>query len=139
MKQVLLHCCDFKTDVLDPARYDIGYICLSEDNFVGYLGQWLYVFDLGLLRNKFSIEKSNTEGMFLNIRAGDHDYHYRSQSLGVEYRIHEKIVVADYAICVVKNFNVMEGKLERYLCDHVYRAVDIEFGSRTLIMEEEKS
>ncbi len=130
MKRLLFHVCDFKTDILDPKNYSENMICLSEDAFVGSLGQWLYIFEYIELEKNFYIEERGSGGAFLFINSlynFNKKYKFQSNSLKKEFRIFKPINISKHAISVVKNFNVLKGELSTYLNEEVIKREKMEF------------
>ena len=130
MKRLLFHVCDFKTDILDPKNYSKNAICLSEDAFVGSLGQWLYIFEYDMLVKNFNIQECTSGGAFRFISSHYNPfkkYKFESNHLEKEYRIHRPINIKENAIGVVKNFNILKGELSTYLNEEVIKREKMEF------------
>lgn len=110
---ILCHVSNEKHDILIPQKPE-NAICFSEDKFVTYFGQYLYLFDLDVLTQNFNIRKVLTEGCqgscFLHS-----EYHqnevlkYKSQPLGYEWRIYEPVDVDRFALGVIEHWNHMQG------------------------------
>ena len=115
---ILCHVSDKKLDVLSPQPPE-NAICFSEDVFISYFGEYLYLFDLNKIRCKFGLVKQKTEGLF-SIHEINHrstsigKIYYRSKPLKDEWRCFEPIDVKKYAIGVLEHWNHTEGVIGKH-------------------------
>ena len=119
MKRLLFHVCDFKVNFLNPEKYPTKAICLSEDTFVGAIGQYLYIFEYETLDKYYNIEVIPSGGQYCFIKKREKEYSFVSDSLGKEFRIYNSIDVNKHALGITKNFNVLKGILKKYAMDRV--------------------
>lgn len=114
MKKLLYHSFDRRVDILEPRKYSCGCICLSEGVFLGYLGEYLYIFEHETLQKHFNLTSNPTTGAQAFSRVNFEQkrmYHFISDSIEKEFRIYEPIDIGRYAIGVVQNYNVLKGEL----------------------------
>ena len=122
MKRLLYHSLDKRVDVLEPEKYHGRVICLSEGTFLGYLGQWLYIFEYSTIDKYYSLTPNSTTGARTILRSSfpeETTFMFESPSIDKEYRIYEPINVKLHAIGVVQNYNALEGVLLTKLRDKV--------------------
>jgi len=116
MKRLLYHVCDHDVEILDPKHYEENAICFSEHQFLGILGQYLYIFEFDTLYNNFRLDKYPSGGYFINkIMDLNTRYKYESEPIKFEYRISDPIDVKQFCIGKVKNYNALKGILEKYI------------------------
>jgi hypothetical protein len=115
MIKLLYHVSDFKVDILKPQCYRESSICFSEDCFLGFLGQYLYIFSFDVLSNNFNLTKNMTGGAKAYCKTetgkGAKEYLFSSKSIDYEYRVYESIQINKYCLSVVKNYNVLKGSM----------------------------
>ena len=111
MKTIICHVSDKKYDILIPQPPE-NAICFSENKFITYFGQFLYLFDLDTMIKNFNIRKLPTSGLtsthYLNY---DERIQFKSQSLGHEWRIFGPIEVDKHAIGVIEHWNHANGTI----------------------------
>ena len=113
MKTIICHVSDQKHDVLIPQQPE-NAICFSENKFITYFGQYLYLFDLETMEKHFNIIKLPTGGICgtcqMSPEASGLDYlRYESQGLGHEWRIYEPVDIHKYCLGIVEHWNHMVG------------------------------
>ena len=130
LRRLLFHVSDDLHEVLEPYKTNTESkpcICLSEGSFLGYLGQWLYIFELKTLLRDFRVVRTETAGLELGMHAFGSAYRYRSKELGHEYRIYEPILVSSYALGVAQNFEANKGMLERRVHGEMVRMAEVDW------------
>lgn len=105
MKNVLCHVSDKKYDVLKPID---RYIYFSENNFISYFGQYLYIFDKQLLIDKYGVVKQVSKGLCSTFQMDYEFVYFKSKELGGEWISQSEINTSD-AICILEHWNHMEG------------------------------
>lgn len=108
---ILCHVSDKKVYTLEPQE-PTGAICFSEDKFITYFGEYLYLFDLATLQENFRIEKLPTTGLYHTQYLppeGKEVIQYRSKSLEYEWRVYDCIPVDEFALGMLEHWNHMEG------------------------------
>lgn len=115
MKRLLYHVSDKRHDILDPIESPLGCICFSEGAFVGYFGEFLYIFEYEVLLKNYDIVLMPSNGLNARVLAGKHSYVFTGQLLGKEYRSYLPVDVNKHALDVAENFNVLKGVLEKRL------------------------
>lgn len=136
MNKLLFHVSNEKYDTLRPKKED-NYeecICFSENAFISYFGQHLYIFDFQTLNSNFNVRKLDSEWLYqqrsIYGNPNADRYKYRSKPLGFEYRIYEPINVDRYALGVAKHWNHMDGELQTLFAEEVIKRESINFASR---------
>jgi len=128
-KIILCHVSDEKYDVLIP-QPGTDAICLSENKFVTYFGQYLYLFELGVLERDFRIRRLPTTGLYSSVhlggRSGYDSIRYRSQSLEYEWRVYEPIDVKKYSIGIVEHWDHMKGVVGKYRVDEAVQNIAVD-------------
>lgn len=120
IKRLLYHVAESNVPVLYPWNYACKVICLSEDEFLCCLGEWLYIFDFDDLHRNFPVQRiENAGGLTVSRQTRACEYRYASPPLPVEYRIHQPIVVAEHAIAVARNFAADRGEIVRRVGQYV--------------------
>jgi len=119
MKDLLFHVSDEKYAVLDPDNCKTSDNCIffSKNIFISYFGQFLYIFDYKALEEDFRIHCVNTDGIdYHREQIGRYykktEYRYRSQPLGMEYRIYDKIDVERYCLGIAEHYNSEKGEFQ---------------------------
>jgi len=130
VKTILCHVSDEKYDILTPQPPE-NVIYFSENSFITYFGQYLYLFDLDTMIENFNIEKVTTTGLAhllnLNSEYSDCEYlRYSSQSLGYEWRIYEPIDVDKYCIGIIEHWNHMKGVIGKSGVDDAMKEIAID-------------
>ena len=112
---IICHVSDEKHKVLMPQE-PTNAICFSEDTFITYFGQYLYLFDLDLMRDVFQLEKLPTTGITGLQELGGYGFdlddiilRYKSRSLELEWRCYQPVDVDKYALGVIEHWNHMDG------------------------------
>jgi len=128
-KIILCHVSDEKYDVLIP-QPPTDAICLSENKFITYFGQYLYLFELGVLERDFKIRKLQTTGLWgqawIPESLGCDTIRYRSQSLEYEWRVYEPIDVEKYSIGIVEHWDHMKGVIGKYRVDEAVQNIAVD-------------
>ena len=110
---IICHVSDKKLDILIPQELE-NAICFSENKFITYFGQYLYLFDLEVMIENFNIQRMPTTGLyshrFLHGQPENIErLAYRSQSLGWEWRCFEPVDVEKFSLGVLEHWNHMRG------------------------------
>lgn len=130
MNTIICHVSDKRYDVLYPQPPE-NAICLSENKFITYFGQYLYLFDLDTMIKNFNIKKTTTTGLnslfHLNPEYLGLEYlQYSSQSLGYEWRIYEPIDVDKYCIGIIEHWNHMKGIIGKASVDGTIQKIAVD-------------
>ena len=108
---IICHVSDKKLDFLIPQNPKDA-ICFSEDKFITFFGQYLYLFDLKTMIDNFDIRKIPTTGITsLHYLPYDQVLRYKSQSLGFEWRVFEPISVEQFSLGVIEHWNHLNGTI----------------------------
>jgi hypothetical protein len=129
MKRLLYHVSDQKVDILDPRESPLGCICFSEGTFLGYLGQFLYIFDYETLNKEYGIELIPSGGLNVQMEIDRTQYFFRSQLLGKEYRCYLPIEVKKHALDVAENFNILKGEVYKRLNGELFNYAKVNFSA----------
>ena len=128
---IICHVSDKKLDILIPQKPE-GAICFSENKFITYFGQYLYLFELERLKENFRIEKVPTTGL-ASMRTvspelcdGIERIRYKSKSLGWEWRCYSSIPVDEFALGVLEHWNHMEGIVDEPAIPAKYLSIYID-------------
>jgi len=109
---ILCHVSDKLYPVLEPQKPD-NCIYFSENKFISFFGEYLYLFDLKTLQDNFRIKKRPTTGLktmcFIENRLGPEEIRYHSKSLEWEWVCYNPIPVDQFALGVIEHWNHMEG------------------------------
>ena len=125
-KIILCHVSDEKYDVLIPQPPE-NAVCLSENKFVTFFGQYLYLFDIDVLKRNFRIRRLPTTGLYSSVSLNNYDtIRYESQSLGYEWRVYEPIDVKKYSIGVVEHWDHMKGVVGKYRVDKAVKNIAVD-------------
>lgn len=118
MKNLLYHVSDKKVNILDPAKTKDGRIYLSEGCFIGYFGQWLYIFEREVLETHFTIKEIRPGSSLAFDRrfSGPHEkekrYAFKSRDLERELYIEDPIDVR-FALGIAENYNALKGEFTK--------------------------
>ena len=128
MKNLIYHTSEHKVNVLDPDNYKEKAICFSKEAFISALGEWLYIFDYDELITKYNIVRMDSSGCTsISFLPNEQHLRFKSQPLGIEYRVFTPIDVELYALGVAKNFNILRGCVEEMLSDRALNIVRGDF------------
>lgn len=108
---IICHVSDQKLDFLIPQNPG-NAICFSEDKFITFFGQYLYLFDLKTMIDNFNIQKVETTGLtHEHYLPHDQVLRYKSQSLEFEWRVFEAISVERFSLGVLEHWNHLNGTI----------------------------
>lgn len=130
MKTIICHVSDKRYDILRP-RPPEDAICFSENTFITFFGQYLYLFDLDVMEENFFVRKVSTEGVIglmqlMPEHTGYNQMRYESKPLGHEWRIHEPIQVDKFALGVVEHWNHMKGTIGVESVNHTMHEITVD-------------
>ena len=131
VKTILCHVSDEKYDILTPQPPE-NAICLSENKFISYFGQYLYLFDLDKLRQNFYLERLPTTGLYMSTYVnpelinGIDRIFFKSQDLGYEWRCYKSIDVNKYCIGIIEHWNHMKGIIGKRGIDGAIQEIAID-------------
>jgi len=128
VEDLLIHTSNIKVDILKPSKSsgsDRPSICFSSNQFISFFGEYIYIFKKKVLEENFFVDSLPSKGVGLymteSLRYIPIEYKYRSQDLGIEFRIYQPIDVPRYCLGVVTNFNHLKGVLERKMGEKIIR------------------
>ena len=125
-KIILCHVSNERHDVLIP-QPPTDAICLSENKFITFFGQYLYLFDIDVLKRNFRIRRLPTTGLYSSVSLNNYDtIRYESQSLGYEWRVYEPIDVKKYSIGVIEHWDHMKGVVGKYRVDKAVQNIAVD-------------
>ena len=129
---------DKKLDFLIPQK-PTNAICFSEDKFITYFGQYLYLFDLKTMIENFDIQKVVTAGL-TNLRYLPYDQviRYDSQSLKYEWRVFEPISVKRFSLGVIEHWDHLNGTIGKGSVDEPLKKIAINLMSQNGILKDER-
>jgi len=134
---ILCHVSDKRLRVLKPNGKD-NCIYFSQNKFISYFGQYLYLFDLDVLKANFRIKKKVTGSLIGTLECPlpiKSYWKYKSQSLKWEWRVYDPINVKEFSIGVVEHWNYTKGTFETYdfSGDLMKWAVDLSENNKTVM------
>ena len=130
---IICHVSDQKLDFLIPQAPE-NTVCFSENKFITYFGQYLYLFDLQTMIENFNIKKVPTTGLtYFRYLPDNQVLRYRSQSLQFEWRIFETISVKQFSLGVIEHWDHLNGTIGKGSIDKPLQEIAI-----NLIQQEEK-
>ncbi len=86
------------------------------------------MFEKSVLEKNFYIGTYRTGGVEVSQMVGyEKSYKYKSDDLGLEYRIYQPIDVQHYCLGVITNFNHIKGILEERFAQRIISKIEIDF------------
>ena len=127
---IICHVSDKKLDFLIPQK-PTNAICFSEDKFITFFGQYLYLFDLKIMVENFNIQKVETTGLTsLRYLPYDQVIRYDSQSLEYEWRVFEPISVERFSLGVIEHWDHLSGTIGKGSVDESLEKIAINLMSQ---------